>query len=325
VDAARNADLIAGVSFDDVSYISTVYFWQAADSVPFYTFNVPFISEPAGETPILTSSGGAIVVLAVNMLDNKTNTNFARIYWFTDVQGTVQVNNYDCPNNSFVRALQLSSDGTTVSAVITSSVLVISTISGEAIWEFDFDFSTSTLCMSTDGSYISYGFTTSFIMERNATGYSVIYDWSKTPALIASACAISGTGMVGMSWANFAYNQLTVDALQITKSSVSTLWTYSSKVDPGQYQNNPVWAEITEDGTVLAVGSWGDTVSPTITVFDTSNSTGPIYTMVTPGSMFDIDVIRIEDTAYVAAGGKHVHANDFGDGGDLYAIEITLN
>lgn len=40
------------------------------------------------------------------------------------------------------------------------------------------------------------------------------------------------------------------------------------------------------------------------------------------GSMNDIDVKSVNGVAYVAAGGKNVHNNDMGDGGDLYAITV---
>jgi hypothetical protein len=41
--------------------------------------------------------------------------------------------------------------------------------------------------------------------------------------------------------------------------------------------------------------------------------------------MFDIDIVAVGNTAYVAAAGKHVHANQWGDGGDLYAIAVPLH
>ena len=67
---------------------------------------------------------------------------------------------------------------------------------------------------------------------------------------------------------------------------------------------------ISNDGRAIAYCSWGDGVSvPTIAVFDTNVTTGPVYSLVTPGSMTSIDVITEDDIAYVTAGGKHVHAN----------------
>lgn len=47
--------------------------------------------------------------------------------------------------------------------------------------------------------------------------------------------------------------------------------------------------------------------------------------MITPGSMFDVDIVLHSSTSlYVAAAGKAVHANTMGDGGDLYLFTIKV-
>jgi len=59
-------------------------------------------------------------------------------------------------------------------------------------------------------------------------------------------------------------------------------------------------------------------------VLAASNST-PIFTYVTPGSMFGVDLV-VEDaqTLYFTVAGKHTPANIMGNGGDAYAWKITL-
>lgn len=97
------------------------------------------------------------------------------------------------------------------------------------------------------------------------------------------------------------------------------------------------------DGRFLAGAAWGNKAqtSPTISVWKTSSAV-PEFTYITPGvkeggyrrvkrailtldivgSMVDIDVKSVGGIGYVVSGGKHVHNNDFGDGGDLYAVGI---
>jgi hypothetical protein len=87
----------------------------------------------------------------------------------------------------------------------------------------------------------------------------------------------------------------------------------------------PSGAAITSDGRIYATSSWGDgATSPTIAVFDVTQTSGPIYTLVTPGSMNDIDMTVSGSNVIVASGGKHVHNNKFGDGGDIYGISIAI-
>ncbi len=73
----------------------------------------------------------------------------------------------------------------------------------------------------------------------------------------------------------------------------------------------------------MATGSWGsmNDVNPTVNVF--SAQTGKVIgSFNTPGSIFDIAVIDMGNTIVVAAGGKSVHANTMGRGGNLFSLSF---
>ena len=61
-----------------------------------------------------------------------------------------------------------------------------------------------------------------------------------------------------------------------------------------------------------------------------SDSSTPIYTMSTPGSMFDVDLALVttnrsnSSIVYVTAGGKASHATTQGGGGDAYAFGVPV-
>ncbi len=80
------------------------------------------------------------------------------------------------------------------------------------------------------------------------------------------------------------------------------------------------------DGKFFATAMWGNSLktSPTIAVFSYFNST-PIFQYVTPGSMRSISISYANENLWVAAGGKHQHANDYGSGGDLFAIKLHFS
>jgi hypothetical protein len=79
-----------------------------------------------------------------------------------------------------------------------------------------------------------------------------------------------------------------------------------------------------QTGNVVATGSWGsmNDTNPTVNVF--SAQTGKIVgSFNTPGSVFDIAVVEKGNTIVVAAGGKSVHANTMGRGGNLFSLSFN--
>jgi hypothetical protein len=79
-----------------------------------------------------------------------------------------------------------------------------------------------------------------------------------------------------------------------------------------------------QSGSVVVSGSWGsmDDVNPTVNVFSALNGK-IIGSFNTPGSVFDVGVIEQGNSIVVAAGGKSVHANTMGSGGNLFSLMFT--
>jgi len=77
------------------------------------------------------------------------------------------------------------------------------------------------------------------------------------------------------------------------------------------------------------VSLWGDNGNvPTVVVIKVGQPT-PVFEFVSPGSMFAVDVAVDKtspsgDVLLVAAAGKAVPANAFGNGGDAYGWEVTV-
>ncbi len=55
------------------------------------------------------------------------------------------------------------------------------------------------------------------------------------------------------------------------------------------------------------------------------DNSGPYYKLMTPGSMMSVAISEVAGGSGIiaVAGGKAVHANDFGNGGDLFAVSVT--
>lgn len=98
-------------------------------------------------------------------------------------------------------------------------------------------------------------------------------------------------------------------------------------IDYDEYGDEVSSVALSADGQYAIAGSWGqygDTYGDVVTCFTRSTNV-PIFQLLDdidePGSIFDV---AISDSGnYAAAGGKAVHAREFGNGGMLYSIKIN--
>jgi len=101
----------------------------------------------------------------------------------------------------------------------------------------------------------------------------------------------------------------------------STTLAWVSQTNP-KLQENPT---IRADGDFVAVSLWGNNGDlPTVVLLQGGSNT-PLFTYVTPGSMFAVDVNVVgRNTVYLAAAGKATPANVFGNGGNAFGWKITV-
>lgn len=144
-------------------------------------------------------------------------------------------------------------------------------------------------------------------------------------AYYVSSCVFSNDGstlVISSYRADFKANR--VEVRRVNKRATSSVYIrdFQEEVE-SDYQDFPSDLAMTPDGKFFALSSWGNAArtTPTISIFNTHNSTA-IYQIVTPGSMKSISLSESYDNLYVVAGGKHTHANDYGDSGDLYMIKL---
>jgi len=110
--------------------------------------------------------------------------------------------------------------------------------------------------------------------------------------------------------------------LLFDSSSATPLWQYT------QYGDYVASCALSADGSRAVAASWGQyggTFGDVLTVFDRSSPV-PIFQLLDdidePGSIFSVDVSS--DGWLVSAGGKAVHAREFGNGGEVYAISTDV-
>lgn len=102
--------------------------------------------------------------------------------------------------------------------------------------------------------------------------------------------------------------------------SPSVLWEY------GEYGSMVSSTDICEDGSVIAAGSWGKYQGTFGDVFTAFKRNGDVIMNILddidePGSIFSVSISS--DGRYATASGKAVHAQQMGNGGEVYSIDLT--
>jgi len=188
------------------------------------------------------------------------------------------------------------------------------------------DFDGSSFCFAFDGSSVTVGFQTTYVYALNATdGYSLVGTYNAPTNFYNSACVSNGTVIV-LGFTAFNYLDVAVASFAL-ESTITLQYLWKSPIETGGIYQDVVSSMAMWDKFV-AVGSWGQANSthtiPTVRLFDVTNAKAPVvWSATTPGSVFSVDIAPGPQGVLVAACGKHVPANQFGDGGDLMLWSIT--
>eukprot|EP01116_Phalansterium_solitarium_P025631 TRINITY_DN9902_c0_g1_i2.p1 TRINITY_DN9902_c0_g1~~TRINITY_DN9902_c0_g1_i2.p1 ORF type:complete len:186 (+),score=48.35 TRINITY_DN9902_c0_g1_i2:100-657(+) len=107
VAAARNRGVVAGISNEATTHVSTVSAWNVAIESPLWTFQVPGVTQPAETNPVQISKDGSRVVFAVDV--QSAGKYFTRIYWASNANTSKPVfDHYDCFVGETARNLYIS-------------------------------------------------------------------------------------------------------------------------------------------------------------------------------------------------------------------------
>lgn len=191
------------------------------------------------------------------------------------------------------------------------------------------------IAISGDGTYLAAGQANSMNVYKLAShnfSYPLYFSTTLANFYVASNCLAFSrdSSTLAVGYLRMDVMGVTVSAYSMTSKELVLNYVYPAAT--GADQNMPAMVQISENGQFVAVATWGtqnnDPGTEQIQVFDTtSKKTGPIFAYFTPGSMFGIGVAvdRHTGSALVVAGGKNVHANQMGNGGDMFAVSIPTN
>ena len=311
-DAAKWESVCADVETNSEISGATVHCWCVDSETPIWDVDIPGCT--IRNRCIAVSDHGEVVAVGLNM-----QAGFARIYCYDAATGTL-LSRYDCADGSSARNLEISSDGAIVVLRAGIMLYVIESATGDLRWSGSTGASAEPLAMSGDGNLVAAGFSWLRVWEWNGSTYQVKWtaSWGYNYLM---QCAFSEAGnLLVAGWYPASYDRNVVQCFD--PESSTPLWTYNYTQSGGSYQDIPEDIAVTSQGDYFVVGSWGSqfNTNDEIHVFSRGSST-PEFTVDAPGSIYDADIChRANGTILVTACGKHVHANEMGNGGDLFSI-----
>ncbi len=290
------------------------YSFTANSAAPKWRYNLPdgykIATSSQGRTVAVSDDGSIYAVLG-------TGTGMAKLFIFSNTGDTIRTIDFS-PNNG-VYGLDISNDGT-VFCISTYYVTYIYNLDGSRRDSL-YNYGQGVAKISGDGNYVVKGHFNGTVYLYRWTGSNYTLKWQHyTGHPWVTSVAISDNGATIMA-GTFQYSPTYSGKVVMYDSSSSTpLWEYT------QYGDYVDECALSADGSRGVAGSWGQyqgTFGDVLTVFNKSSST-PIFQLLDdidePGSISAVDISK--DGSFVTAGGKAVHAREFGNGGELYAIRI---
>ena len=312
---AKEADVFASVVPTAGNTAALVSGYGADSSTPRWTHTEPNCAVQTNSLAV--SRFGSVVAVGLS----QQPSTLPSLLCFDGVTGTL-LSNFKGAAGLQPRAVVLSDDGSLAAMRASYMVYVIETATGTLRWSGNVSASADALTLSGDGEWLATGWQSLVVYQWNGSVYQL--RWTQAGGTyFLGRCALSsdgGTLISGWYSSSFLRNKVILH----DPASSTPVWTYLYTQASGGYQDIPAGVDVTADGAWAVVGSWGDqySINPEVHVFARAQAE-PVFTVDTPGSVWDAAIVGDgSGGAYACAGGKHVHSNQMGNSGDLYAIHI---
>ena len=242
------------------------------------------------------------------------------VYWFDAASGETLYTNNTVPEPTRLQGIDLSEDGSVVAVTVYDSCVIFE--DGARRDALPIGTSTSgtqyAAALSGDGELLAVGDYYGYFRLYRWNGADYVQRWAAyvgTPWV--AGIGISRDGSTVACGTGYNDGRLSV----FDSSSATPLWTYQGYGSQGAYI---ACVALSADGSRIATASWGDRATSgtfhVFTIHDRADST-PIFGIIRdeePGSLFSCDIS--DDGQFATCGGKAVHAQIMGNGGEVYSI-----
>jgi hypothetical protein len=242
-----------------------------------------------------------------------------RLYYFNSTSATpIWMISFDGQNG--INGVEISEDNNWI-LVTTYYHFYVFNLASYTLFFTGSNYSQTQGGIDDDATYLATGdfYGQLKVYQRNATGYTQI--WSNTMGGWVTAVDISSDASKVLA-GNFTYSPTYAGKVRAFNIGGTQLWEYA------QYGDYVSSVALCNDGSTGVASSWGQldaTFGDVFTAFDIN--TGAVILRLLddldePGSIFDVAISN--DGSYAVCGGKSVHARTFGNGGEVYSIELAL-
>jgi hypothetical protein len=331
VDASRDGQVLAAVEFYDAESRAVIMEWRPGSFLPLWFYEVSpcrslVYGGWASRKPIQVSDDGSTI--AVALVKTPGGSDLGHLYVFEAGNGTPVVD-WEFPTGNVV-AMDMTPGGEYIAMAGWPNVFVYDRVGNTLRWSGPIYSGNDALCISADGQYLAWGWTTLRVNQWNGSSYTSFWTHSPGSGYYLGQCAFSPDGtLLALTFDNGSTSPHEIWVELRGMPSLDLLWDYeyvSASREPEVPAGGPT--DITTqmffspDSEHFAIASWGGTF-PEVHVFERS-SAAPVFTLDTPGSMYDVNLAPgAGGVTYVVACGKGVHAGISGRGGDLYAVGIS--
>lgn len=272
------------------------------------------------------SRDGSMAVVCANA---SGGSGTARAYAFDLSGGTPTVAwTLDVPDSAITNwaGVNIAASGSTIALAGRYHLYMVNSGDGTVIWDRFLDNTESAPAISGDGSVVATadnsGFVHTWVYDQTNSEYDLLWkyrvpvgqstNWASSVGISADGSVILAGTLIFLS-SGYDGSVIAFD----TFGGGTPKWVFGGVGDLVDA------VAVSDDGKVAATATWGDLAHtlPDLLVFDVA--TGQVtFNVVTPGSFFTCDISA--DGKRVFAGGKAVHAREFGNGGRIYLSEIDL-
>ncbi len=313
VSAATGADLAAVLNSSGSTYSVTAYSKAAGFK---WTHAFPANLNNAGYYNIKVSRDGTVVACILTDTTDSTNP-IPSLVLLSGPTGAIL---HTWPlDKGYAGGVDLSDDGTLALVTVNDQARLIDSATGSVITSASVVGSGGRFAISGNGQTFALGGFDFKVFKKVGSSYVQAVNFNAATSWFGWGIAISRDGnTVGVI--SHDYNGYLKTATRVFDVTTGTLLGTSNTSGTGGFQDSAVGAALSDDGSVLAVASWGtqDNAHPEVRVFDRTATL--LSSIDTPGSPSWVDISS--DGKYIAVGGKAVHANTFGNGGYVQVVAL---
>lgn len=300
---------------DSMNRIPWVNAYDSSSNTPLWTWNYGTTINSGSK--VATDRDGTVVAVGVS----NNNTSMTDLFFLDPADGTV-TNTFSVSLTGF-RGFDLSSDGSTLYFHGGTTVHIFDIASNQIIFTTSTGGSFDGHCISGNGEKFAFGgFGDVTVYEWNGSTYvnTIYYDTGSGNYGDEMDFSDDGTTL-GFGVTQYSPNYGKCEGYIMDVAGGGSIVSHATWTSNGAYQDVCCGAAISRDGTHFALARWGDQLNANheVYILEKGDDT-PVGSIDMRGSAYAVDIAL--DGQVTVSGGKAIHANISGNGGDFYCYDL---